>query len=117
MLLADENVNNNVIVALRRAQYNVLSIRETMPLIDDEKIAALSLQPPRIIISQDKDFGEIVYHKNLKVARVILLRYLQPDYDIIENKLLNYLAAHLNESVGKFIVITPKLTRIKYLPF
>ena len=117
MLLADENVNNNLIISMRKAEYDVFSIREMMPSIDDEKIAALSLQPPRIIISQDKDFGEIVYHKNLKVSGVILLRYLQQDYNVIEKKLLSYLAAHLNESVGKFIVITLKLTRIRYLPF
>src|SRR5436190_4292845 len=112
MLLADERVNNNLVITMRKSGYDVFSISEEVPSIDDEEIATLSLQPPRIIISQDKDFGEIVYHKNLKVVGVILLRYLPKEYNIIENKLLHYLAAHLNESGGKFIVITPKLTRI-----
>jgi predicted nuclease of predicted toxin-antitoxin system len=116
MLLADESVNYKLVVALRSAGYDVFSITEKMPSIEDEKIAALSLDPPRIIISQDKDFGEIVYHYNLKVTGVILLRYLPIDYNVIEEKLLQYLTAHLSNSVGKFIVITPKLTRIRTLP-
>lgn len=66
MLLADENVNNNLLISMRKAGYNVFSIREMMPSIDDEKITELSLQSPRIIISQDKDFGELVIIKILK---------------------------------------------------
>ena len=116
MLIADESLNRNLIVAIRNAGYEIFSIQEKMPSIDDEEIAVMSLNPPRIIISQDKDFGEIVYHKKLKVAGVILLRYFQADYFIIENKLLNYLAEHLNKSIGKFVVINARLTRIRHLP-
>lgn len=97
MLLTDESVNNNLIIAMRKSGFNVFSIKEEKLSIDDEEIAEMSLNPPGIIISQDKDFGEIVYHKNLTVAGVILLRYLPKGYNIIESKLLNYLAAHLNE--------------------
>jgi predicted nuclease of predicted toxin-antitoxin system len=116
MLLADESVNENLIIAMRSKGYDVFSVREEMRSESDINIANFSLEPLRIIVTEDKDFGEIVYHYNLKVAGVILLRYSPLDYSVIENKLLNYLTAHLNNSVGKFIVITPKLTRIRTLP-
>ena len=89
MLLADESVNENLII---------------------------SLEPLRIIVTEDKDFGEIVYHQNLTVAGVILLRYSPLDYNIIEIKLLNSLSAHLKKSIGKFVVINSRLTRVRYLP-
>lgn len=61
-MIADESVNKNLINALRRAGHTVLSIAEERAGISDEKIAMLSLSPPGIIISEDKDFGELVYH-------------------------------------------------------
>ncbi len=117
MLIADESVNRNLIMAMRDSGYDIYSITEQMRSATDIQIANFSLNPSRIIITEDKDFGEIVYHKNLKVAGIILLRYLPPDYFIIKTKLLNYIAAHLNESIGKFIVISAKLTRIRSLPY
>jgi predicted nuclease of predicted toxin-antitoxin system len=116
MLPADESVNRNLIIAMRNNSYNVFSVREEMRSADDIKIAEFSLHPARIIITEGKDFGEIVYHQYLKLAGVILLRYSPSDYNIIETKLLNYLATHLKNSFGKFIVINEKLTRIRFFP-
>ncbi len=104
------------ISALRQSSYEIFSIREQMPSVKDTEIATFSLNPPKIIITEDKDFGEIVYHKNLKVTGIILLRYLPDEYSAIENKLLRYLAAHLQECIGKFVVINAKLTRTRFLP-
>lgn len=117
MLLADESVNKNIIIAMRNNGYYVFSVMEEMRSEDDINIAKFSLEPLRIIVTEDKDFGEIVYHHNLKVAGIILLRYSPLDYKIIENKLLNYLSAHLEDNVGKFDVINSKLTRVRHLPF
>ena len=116
MLLADESVNENLIIAMRNKGYNVFSVREKMRSEDDINIAKFSLEPLRIIVTEDKDFGEIVYHQNLTVAGVILLRYSPLDYNIIEIKLLNYLSAHLKKSIGKFVVINSRITRVRYLP-
>ena len=116
MLIADESVNNNLITAMLNAGYDVFSIRDKMRSEKDSQIAVFSLNPPRIIVTEDKDFGEIVYHKNLRVSGIILLRYLPFEYEIIENKLLAYLAAHVHSSIGKFVVINAKLTRVRFLP-
>lgn len=116
MFLADESLNYKLVTTMREAGFNVFTIIEEMPSIEDDVIAAFSLNPPRIIITQDKDFGEIVYHSNLKVIGIILLRYLSDDYNVIKDKLLHYLALHLHESASKFVVIIPKLTRIRLLP-
>lgn len=83
---------------------------------EDFNIANFSLEPVGIIIIEDKDFGEIMYHKNLKVTGVILLIYSPSVYKAIEAKLLNYLSLHLKEGVGKFVMINSILTRIRTLP-
>ena len=103
MLLADESVNKNLINVLRRQNYEVFSVTEQMPSAKDKEIAIFSLTTPKIIVTEDKDFGEIVYYRNVIVTGVILLRYLPADYILIEQNLLYYLAAHLNESVGNLL--------------
>ncbi len=83
-MIADESVNKNLIIALRMMGHNVLSIAEESAGISDEKIALMSLSPPGIIISEDKDFGELVYHHNISVIGVILLRYRPSDFETIK---------------------------------
>jgi predicted nuclease of predicted toxin-antitoxin system len=116
ILLADESVNKNLITAMRNSGYEVFSVREQMRSEKEIQIAEFSSKPPRIIITKDKDFGEIVYHEDLKVTAVILLRYFPLNYYIIKDKLLNYLAMHLHHSIGKFVVINARLTRVRFLP-
>ncbi len=50
MMIADESVNKNLIIALRKAGISVLSIAEESVGISDEKIVIQSLIPPRLII-------------------------------------------------------------------
>ncbi|MEJ7680049.1 MAG: DUF5615 family PIN-like protein [Segetibacter sp.] len=54
--------------------YCLLHIAEENAGVSDEKIVLLSLSPPNIIISEDKDFGELVYHHKVSVIGVILLK-------------------------------------------
>jgi predicted nuclease of predicted toxin-antitoxin system len=84
-MIADESVNKNLIKALRNAGYTVLSIAEECAGISDEKIAKLSLSPPGIIISEDKDFGELVYHHQVSVIGVILLRLALRNLTLLKN--------------------------------
>jgi predicted nuclease of predicted toxin-antitoxin system len=66
-MIVDESVNRNFIQALRRAGHAVISIAEEFQGLGDEEIARMSLSPPQIIFSEDKDFGELVYHFKVSV--------------------------------------------------
>ncbi len=114
-MIADESVNKNLIVALRKAGLSVLSIAEESAGISDEKIVVQSLIPPRIIISEDKDFGELVYHYKVSVIGVILLRYSPDEFEVIQQRLLTFIEEHIGNLNGKFVVITFNKTRIRTL--
>ena len=58
MILADENIDHRVIAALRAAGYSVAAVYESHRSVSDEAIIQLSRNPPRIILTEDKDFGE-----------------------------------------------------------
>lgn len=64
MILADENIDANLITFLRAEGIEVYSVRENHQGITDAEVIELSKHPPRIILTEDKDFGEWVYaHK------------------------------------------------------
>ena len=73
-LLADENVPAVVIRFLRTKGTDLESIAEISPSITDEEICRRSESSGRVILTNDKDFGELVMRKALPVAGVILLR-------------------------------------------
>ena len=114
-MIADESLNKNLINALRDAGYFITSIAEHSPGISDAEIAVRSLSPPNIIISEDKDFGEMVYHQKVSVIGVILLRYEPEEFDLIRRKLLSLLEHFGHDLQGKFTVITFNKTRIRTL--
>ena len=73
MIIADENINSNIINAIRNIDINVFSIREHYTSISNEKLIKLSINSPRIIITEDKDFGEWILAHNIRNINIILL--------------------------------------------
>ena len=74
-ILADENIPGAAVRRLRDGGHDVLWIRESFPGIADSKIMALALDEQRIIITFDKDFGELaVTGQGQNPPGIILLR-------------------------------------------
>lgn len=115
MLLADENINSVIINSIRNIGIDVFSISEECPGITDEEVINLSLNPPRIIITEDKDFGEWVFAHNIKNISVIFLRYKYKDLLKIISALLSILNNNPKFLTGKFITITTNKVRIRSL--
>jgi predicted nuclease of predicted toxin-antitoxin system len=76
MILADENILSYTIDSLRANGHDVFSIKESLRGCTDVSIANLFLNPSRIILTEDKDFGEIAFSKNINLTGCILLRYV-----------------------------------------
>lgn len=58
MILADENIDHSLI---RESGIDVYSVYEEQRGITDKDIIEFSRNPPRIILTEDKDFGEWVF--------------------------------------------------------
>ena len=59
--LADESCDFAAVRALRTEGFDVLSVAEAMAGADDESVIALSLRDNRILLTEDKDFGQLVF--------------------------------------------------------
>ncbi|MCP9753866.1 toxin-antitoxin system, toxin component [Lacihabitans sp. CCS-44] len=113
MILADENIDHQIIGYLRTKGFEVFSIYENLRGISDEEIIEISKKPRKIILTEDKDFGEWVYSHNEKNISVILLRY---DFSETQH-ILQILDKVLNDRVsdlwGSFTTISPNKIRIR----
>ena len=115
MILADENIDQYIIETLRKAAIDVYSVREKQGGVSDESIIMLSKNPDRIILTEDKDFGEWVYAHEEKNISVILLRYSYPYKAAITEILLELIKTKGQELFGKYTTITLRKIRIRSL--
>lgn len=113
MILADENIDHNLIKAIRNAGFEVHSIYESNRGMSDEAIIGFSRNPPRIILTEDKDFGEWVFAHHISDISVIFLRYAFSETEIISEILIRLLNERSEGLFGHFTTITTQKIRSK----
>lgn len=114
--LADESCGRSVILVLRDAGHDVLSIAETSKGITDEEVLARAVVEQRILITEDHDFGELVYAHSRSTAGVILVRIDSRARSIKPATVLgaiNKLGARL---ANAFTVVQPGRVRVSDRP-
>jgi predicted nuclease of predicted toxin-antitoxin system len=73
--LADESCDFAVVRALRAAGHDVLAVSEFTQRSDDRELIELARREDRILLTEDKDFGRLVYASHADSAGVILIRF------------------------------------------
>jgi predicted nuclease of predicted toxin-antitoxin system len=66
--LADENFPGDAVAALRTSGHDVLWIRTDAPGITDQDVLARSLEDARVLLTFDKDFGELAWRSGLPTS-------------------------------------------------
>jgi predicted nuclease of predicted toxin-antitoxin system len=80
--LADENFPGPALEALRRAGWDISSIAVSSPGITDDEVVALCADQRRVLLTFDKDFGELVFRRGLSAATgVVLFRVIPKSPD------------------------------------
>jgi len=78
-LLANENLPAQTIAALQQAGHDVVWMRTEAPGSRDEDVLARAQSEERILITFDKDFGELAFRAHLPSATgIVLLRISAP---------------------------------------
>ena len=112
-LIADESVDYGIILWLRYNGYEVLAIEDSYKGSDDEEVLNISLNQNSLLITEDKDFGELVYRLNKSHIGIILLRLSGIDLETKNKIVLRSLKENLNNMKNSFSVISAKQTRIR----
>jgi predicted nuclease of predicted toxin-antitoxin system len=73
-VIVDVGVGAAVEKVLRELGHDVVSVRDLDPRMDDRKIVARAADEERLVVTMDKDFGELVFREGTRHAGVLLLR-------------------------------------------
>jgi predicted nuclease of predicted toxin-antitoxin system len=73
--LADECCSGDIVADLRREGHDLLFVPELMAGATDEAVLARAFDERRILLTEDKDFGELVYRLQLPARGIVLMRF------------------------------------------
>src|SRR3990172_11285931 len=73
--LADESCDFAAVRALRAAAHDVMAVAEISPRAEDETVIDLAVREGRILLTEDKDFGQLVYAAGRHSSGVVLIRF------------------------------------------
>jgi len=91
-LLANENFHGKAVELLRSHGHDVLWIRTHSPGMKDRDVMELAAGEDRILITFDKDFGELAFRSaQSAVPGIILLRLSAPGPDEMADKIFSAL--------------------------
>lgn len=108
--LVDESTGKKFADLLKR-KHDVVFVGDVMPTATDEKVISYAEKENRILVTDDKDFGELVFRLQKPSKGVILLRIdkTSPDYrfEILNNVL------ETQKIKNRFIVVKEEKIRIR----
>jgi predicted nuclease of predicted toxin-antitoxin system len=111
--LADESCDFSVIRALRTVGYSVKAIAEISPSLPDEAVLELAVAENRLLITEDKDFGEWVFAHQHAMTGVLLIRYPASMRSSMVAAVIDLIGGHGTDLDGSFTVLEPGRARIR----
>jgi predicted nuclease of predicted toxin-antitoxin system len=112
--LADESCDFGVVRVLREHGYDVLAVSEITTRSVDRELIAQAYQENRILITEDKDFGWLVYVSRAYSAGVLLIRYPGNARTELAKAITKLVSDRGDELPGAFVVIQPGHIRISW---
>lgn len=115
-LLADENIAGAIVSRLRQHGHDVLWVAADLPGAEDSDLIDRAQADGRIIMTFDKDFGELAFRKRLSAASgIILFRLQASDPGAAAQIVVDSLGAR-EDWAGHFAVVTEGRVRLVPLP-
>ena len=115
-IIANENVMATVVGELRNRGHDVLWVKESMPKAADDVILARAQAEQRLVLTHDKDFGELAFRYGLPAeCGVILIRLSGKGRQADIDQVLKVIESR-NDWIGHFSVASRGRVRMRPLP-
>lgn len=115
-LVADENVPRPVLDRLRADGWDVDAITDLAPGSPDEQVLARANLERKVLLTQDRDFGELAFSSKLPVAGIVLFELERLSLASQADRLSTVLVAERDGLDGCFLVVEPARVRHRALP-
>jgi predicted nuclease of predicted toxin-antitoxin system len=113
ILVADESVDRQIVERLRQDGHDTTYIAELAPSISDDQVLQEANNRGALLLTEDKDFGELVYRLGRVYAGVVLIRLAGLPPGAKADIVAKVLQDHAVELQGAFTVISPGAVRIR----
>jgi len=112
--IADENIDRQIVERLRHDGHDVQSVAEMAPGISDDEVLNLASRKSAVLLTADRDFGELVFRQQRIMGGVILVRLAGLSPSIKAAILSVAISQHISELPDAFVVVTPGRIRIRH---
>jgi predicted nuclease of predicted toxin-antitoxin system len=103
--LADECVAAPLVAFLRSEGHDVLYVAESASGLSDSDVIALALREKRLLLTEDKDFGDLVFRRERTVSGLVLMR-ITPQNSALKTRRLAAAIERYDETLfGRYTVI------------
>jgi predicted nuclease of predicted toxin-antitoxin system len=114
--LADESCDFAIVRALRAEGYDVLAVSEVTQRSDDRELIEQAHREKRILLTEDKDFGWLVFVSYAESAGVILVRFPGDARQTMVQMVQKLVHEQGERLVGVFVVVQPGYVRVSPKP-
>jgi predicted nuclease of predicted toxin-antitoxin system len=94
-----------LVAFLRTGGYDVLYVAEAAAGLSDADVVELALREQRLLLTEDKDFGDLVFRRERAVPGVVLLRIAPENYALRSVRLEAAIERYSDGLFGRYTVI------------
>ncbi len=111
--IVDECIGPSLANWLKQNNYDAISVYDSLQSSNDKVVLEHAVKEQRILITCDKDFGEMIFRNKMKHAGIILLRLMNDQPQNLINEIQKVLNEYSEQDLSNnFVVVTEKTVRI-----
>ncbi|MEQ1930839.1 MAG: DUF5615 family PIN-like protein [Parvularculaceae bacterium] len=112
--LADECCPSEVVAALRSAEFDVAWVLEDSAGASDSDVIDRAAAERRVLVTEDKDFGELAYRSRRESSGICLLRLTGVEPNVKQDRILRLVTEHKSRLAKCFTVV--ERSRFRFRP-
>lgn len=113
--LADAHISRKMVRFVLDQSHDCTFAAYLPSALTDQEVLVIAVREQRIIVTYDKDFGELVFRDGLNVPGVILIRIDNGTEDDRLEILKQHWSEVLQQVPGHFVTVTPERIRTRPL--
>lgn len=111
--VADENFDFTVVNQLREKGFSVLAIAESFFSVADPQVLQIVVDRNSILLTEDKDFGELVHRLRMSHCGILLVRLLKISSQEKSRRVCEVIEKQGIELINSFSVLSNEQLRIR----
>lgn len=113
--LVDECVGAPLVSSLRWLGHDVLYVAEVAAGLSDTDVVALAAREKRILLTEDKDFGELIFHRERTTPGLVLIRIGSENTPLKIKRLVTAIERYGEQLFERYLVIEEGRFRSRHL--